>query len=388
MNSIIIECQHKNLRDIYQLTKSGITNINDAIALKNFQFLMENFELDMLKEFIEKTNNNMVEHDKKLTILIETNKIESEKKFSMFIEFFSNSNTKNIDLVIEITSKEIRKKAEIIKNIIENFSKNHIKIYIKNIDIINAPIIIGKAGIYTFNELEWEKYKENVEEQPLIVCGQNSLLIDVEKFKKYFKTKHELKTIMIASCKELLMISKIQRKNYQEYLKNLQEDIKLNKAAFNLATNYIRFWNYNWNDENKELILGILSNCKEIVQEFSSTEETIFKSCGVPLRFKVLFSSGFRKFDKLTLSERKYKKMTIKNIDEFNLADFQKFISFRERMNEIFDNCDRVRFFLSENMNRDDIFHQITYILNSYKIGFFCFDFNKRKEIIKLTDYL
>lgn len=388
INTAIIECNNKDLKNIYPLIKTAMTIINDGIALKNFQFLTDSYDLDLIKELIDKINKTSSEYDKKISLLIETSKIQKQKMMEQFIELFSKLNPKNLYFIIEISGKEIRKKVELVKRIIECFSRCRIKIYIKNIDIIPAPIVVGKAGIYTFNDFEWEKNEKIIEQEPLIICGQNSLLIDLERFKEYFKEKHELKTIMSACCKELLMISKLQRKNYQEYFRNLQEHVKLGKGVISLATNYIRFWNYNWKDENKELIIDILNNCKEVVQEFCYTEETIFKSCGIPLRFKVIFSSGFRKFDKTTLSERKYKKMTIRNIDDFKKKEIVDFINFREKINEIFNNCDRVRFFRSGIIDNDDVLHEITFILNSYKLGFFCFDFTERREIIKLTDYL
>jgi hypothetical protein len=88
------------------------------------------------------------------------------------------------------------------------------------------------------------------------------------------------------------------------------------------------------------------------------------------------------------MGEREYKKTTVKSIDDYYSGDIKEFITAREKIFEIFDNCDRLRIFRSHESKEEDILREFSFILNTYKIPFFTYDFSQLRGMIKLTNFM
>jgi hypothetical protein len=80
---------------------------------------------------------------------------------------------------------------------------------------------------------------------------------------------------------------------------------------FSHSKNYIRFWNYGWKEYklDPQLVLELMKSTKETTDEFCMSEETIYKSCGMPTRFRIGFSCAFREMNKEEFSEEKFRKL-------------------------------------------------------------------------------
>ena len=132
----------------------------------------------------------------------------------------------------------------------------------------------------------------------------------------------------------------------------------------------------------------LIKSTKELVDNFCYSEETIVKSCGVPIRFKIAFSSAFRNFDQKFMGERDYKKFTITKAEDYYNNEIKGFLVAREKMFEIFDGGDRLRIFRKNDFAPQEILHEIGILMNAYRIPFFTYDFSGLKGMVKLTNFM
>ena len=69
-------------------------------------------------------------------------------------------------------------------------------------------------------------------------------------------------------------------------------------------------------------------------------------------------------------------------------GEIKEFITAREKMFEIFDGGDRLRIFRTNEFKEHDIIHEISILLNAYKVPFFTYDFSGLRGTVKLTNFL
>ena len=173
---------------------------------------------------------------------------------------------------------------------------------------------------------------------------------------------------MLNASKALLLATTAQRRKSDLLFAPLNKLNGSNQSKFfSYSFNYIRLWNYDVamvkneqgiNDatliEPEDFIL-LLNNIVEEIDEFCKSEETVFKSCGIPIRFRIYLSSAFRKFDKDFLSKRSYKKMSIRSIKDFSSDSLIADLKIREKLLDVFKGGDRVRFFRTGDFTTEEI---------------------------------
>jgi hypothetical protein len=393
LNSILLECEYtKDINILYKTIFDCFTNVNDTIALNEFEIIINNSNDQALKDFLEKISKDSENYNKTISIII--NLSSCNNNLNKFINHYINSQTKNskrINIIFNITNRDLQKNSKNIINIFEKFSSSKIKINIKNSDIAKAPYFNGRAGIYNFDEQDWINYcKESKGKSLGISCSQSQIGINVTKFFEEYKSNTEFRNAVLDTAKTLLLANNIQRRKSSEYFQNINTINSENKSYFyKFNRNYIRFWNYDWHrtiheDTFHELILST----KELVDNFCRNEETIFKSCGIPIRFKIAFSSAFKNFDQNFTGERGYKKITINKIEDYYSGEMKSFLQYREKMFESFDGGDRFRIFRSSNFSSSDIIHELGILLNAYRIPLFTYDFSSLRGTIKLTSFI
>lgn len=331
-----------------------------------------------------------MDYNKNITITIDFGHVTKREPIIDFIKIFADIKPTNMQTIFEMKNKDLQKYHAIIEQAVISFSKKKIKLNIKNNTSKRAPYIIGRAGIHTLEDEDWEIYKKESRGKVIgLSCVQSTVGVDVNSFFKEFDTHADFRKFILKTAKALLSANTIQRKKSREYFKNIHE---LNKDHANdffmFSRNYIRLWNYDWKEEKQEHIISLLKSCQEEIDFFCHQEETIFKSCGIPIRFKIAFSSAFKNFDKGFLSKRTYYKTTIKKIDELYTEEMKRFIQTREKICDIFDGGDRIRFFRSGNFTPQQIIHELSYILNSFELPLFCYDFAERKGNISLKNFI
>jgi hypothetical protein len=150
---------------------------------------------------------------------------------------------------------------------------------------------------------------------------------------------------------------------------------------FSYSRNYIRFWNYGWKESklDPKLVLDLIKSTKKTTDDFCTSEETIYKACGMPTRFKIGFSCAFKEMNKEEFSEEKFRKLQIRRLEDLYSEEIKKLIFEKEELFNLFDGGDRLRFYRTGEFAPKDIVREINVILNTYRIPFFCYDFGEIK---------
>ena len=183
-------------------------------------------------------------------------------------------------------------------------------------------------------------------------------------FKENLDNK-EFRDLILKTAKTLLKVNMTQKKKANEYFKRLNELNKPHtKKFFAYSKNYIRFWNYDWREKQHEHIIELLESTKQEINKFCTTRETIYRACGIPFNFDIVFSSVFRQYTK-NLSKRRYIKTTIRKFRDYHTSDIVKFIETREKLFKTFDGGDRTRFFRSEEFTPQDVIREIMFLMNT-----------------------
>jgi hypothetical protein len=385
INSIVLLCKKiERIEKLKEIILESFSYVNDAIGVNDFEIIIEKTPIDKILNFFNDLEQECYDFGKSISIIIDFTNIKDEIKIIEIIKHFSTLNTKHINMIFDVDTKEIQKYQNLMENIIIYFSKSKIQIHIKNQECHKAPYILGKAGPYTFNEDEWNIYKEEFEKTtPSIVCGQSAISIDVDGFFKETKSTSQFRQLILNSAKTLLFANSNQRNRSNEYFKFLLELNKPNTNLLFYSRSYIRFWNYGWkrNKSEDENTIESIKSTKELIDEFCTAEETIYKSCGMPTRFKVSFSCIFRDTYKELFTQEKFKKLQIKGINDLYSEDIKKIIFEKEKIFNIFDGGDRLRFYRGGIINEKEIIRELIIIMNSFKIPFFCYDFGQIKGL-------
>lgn len=393
-NSVMLQAKRiETIEKLSEIILESFSYINDTIGINDFEIIIEKTTEDKLNLFFEKIEQECSDYGKTLSITIDFSNIKDPEKIKNTLVNFSERRLNSINIIFDVTLKEIQKYEEIFKNIITSFSKSKTQLFIKNQEAHDAPYMLGKTGPYTFREEEWKLYKEEFKNKiPSILCSQTTVLVDMEKYFKLNQNSFQFRQFVLNIAKSLLYANSIQRNRSNEYLKyfiNLNEPYI--EKLFSYSRSYIRFWNYGWKKIDKEpnLIIDLLKSTKEVIDEFCTSEETIYKACGMPTRFKIAFSCAFKEAKKENFSEEKFKKIKIKKMEDLYSDEIKEILSEKEKIFKIFDGGDRLRLYRSTNFEPKDIIREIRILLNSFQIPFFCYDFGElNQEDMSLNTFI
>ncbi len=397
INSLIIESTIRNdISSLYQLVNELYPSYNDVLGLNRFEEVIASGDLQDLRAFIKKCDIDTRDYNKYINLLIDLSNVKDAVKLSDFIESFASINPEKMFVVFKANSRTISNHTRFIKQLIKHFAANKIRINIQNKDLKEAPYMIGRAGAYTFNDDEWVSYEDEFKGRTIgLCCSETSLYIDVHRFFREKKSFSEFRSFILKAAKALLTASTAQRKKSDVFFKTLND---LNKGYqnrfFAYSHNYIRLWNFDLSQfpgldkEEHKNFEALIKSCAEDINEFCKSEETIFKSCGIPIRFEVVLSSAFRRFDPEFLSPRKYKKVTVKGIHDFQEPELLEYLRRREELISVFRQNDRVRFFRAPNFSYEEVISEFNFLLNGFNIPLFSYDFKPRIGELTLDSFI
>jgi len=385
LNSIVLLGEKiENIKELDSIIDKIFPLINDCFCIDNFNEIIGKAKEDEIFEFFKKIDSECENFGKKASFIISFYKL---KDFDKVLGKIIESNLKNIIFIYDLDSEELQENFGLISRIIFIYLKYNKIIYIKNKKIQKAPCFIGKAGPYSFSDKEWLEKKEIL----AIACSQSSLIVDTEKFYSLYELDSEkFSQLMLNISKAFLSANSLQRRKSEDYFREILSLNHPNEKEFlELSRNYIRFWNFGLSqpDTNPEIVLNMISEAKKKINEFSLAEETIYKSCGMPTRFKISFSCSFKEAsDKLSFA--KYKHLEIKNLEDFYDKKIKKEILARESISSMFDGGNDITFHRTGNFNCDDIVREISIIMGNYKLPFFSYSFGSLKGDMKITSFL
>jgi hypothetical protein len=389
LNSIIIfSKKFPNLDELYNAVTSLFSCVNDTICLESFDYFFHETPLEPLVDFIEKLNKECEDYGKKASIIIDLHKTKDKNLLLDFLSLYEKKKLENIYIFFDLNTNVIDMNIDIFKKIIDIFSRSKASLFIKNKDVQLTPYFVGRSGPYCLDKKEWQFYSEELKNNKILACSQSSVIVDVNRIlKEYGQDTKKFDEFLLNVAKALLAANTSQRRKAEDYFKALIEINKPFEPEFLvLSRNYIRFWNYNIaNERETEFLLTLLAHSKKKIDSFCHGEETIYKSCGMPTRFKVAFACAFKEASE-KLSKEIYDKTEVKKFDDLQKKEIKKILSIRESICNIFDGGDRVGIYKTEKINPDEIVKEIIFLLQNYKIPLLSYNF-KGIGNLKLTTF-
>lgn len=403
INSLILRANIcSSSAELYTIIHGLYPNYNDVLGIYGFEQIIDSDSLQELTNFVRKLDLDTKDYNKYLNLIIDISLIKNSVKLTDFVSAFTEINPERIYIIFRTNFKTLNNHTRFVKQMIKSYSENKIRVNIQNTDVRFAPYLIGRAGSYTIPDDEWEEYKNNFYDKTIGLCfSETSLYVDIYRFFKSKRRLSELRSFLLKASKALLLATTAQRRKSDLLFEPLNKLNGIHQSKFfAYSFNYIRLWNYDVAMEKNEKGLSdatliepkefvqLLHNIVEEIDEFCKSEETVFKSCGIPIRFRIYLSSAFRRFDKDFLSERAYKKMGIKNISDFSSEAMIADLKLREELLKVFKGGDRVRFFRAGNYGPEEIIDELNHIMSTYNIPLLSYDFKERKGEVTLDNFM
>ncbi len=385
LNSILIECQRfDDLKELLHFISTCFSNVNDVIALNDFELLFHKYDSERMENFINKLNSRCSDYGKRICCIFDMTNFKNEEEVIKFLKNYQHSKHKNISFIFDTKVREFQEHSLFFEKIIKIMEDKEDYLYIKNQDLHEAPYLIGRGGPYAFDENEWRRYKKDLQKKMhCLICAHSSIMVDGQRFfEEYKRDPEEFRKFNMKVAHALLNANSIQRRRAEELFSDL---ILLNepyvKDLFIFSKNYIRFWNYGWKREDfdQDFLIDMLKKSKDSIDRFCLSQETIYNSCGMPTRFRIAFSFAFESFVKDIFSKSLFKKFVISGIKDFYKEDIKKILEDKERLFGVFDGGDMITFNRIGKIDSKDIIREISFIMNTYKIPFFRWKFGDVK---------
>jgi len=388
MNSILLDCRRFNINKLSAVVQQTFSNVNDCICLDDFGHIIKQ---EGALELISMLDNEATNYGREISLTFKMSEIDNPELLKRFIRDFFQMAPQNINIVLNLSSKDMTKSPELLRSIISLYIDAKKNLVIKNDDAHRAPCFMGKIGPYTFYDSDWEVFEKTVKDHVFgLACSQSTIIIDVYRFFREFNSKKKFRGMIMNIVKTLMSANSIQRKNSEEYFKNLNTLNKPHmKDFFMFSNNYIRFWNYGWKQPSldQDYVIDLIKSTKDDVIEFCSAQETIYKSCGIPTRFKVAFSCATEQYD--YLSKREFKRTIINSPEDLNSPQITSQLKDKERITRIFDGGDIASIHRRGDIDPEDVFRELSILLSNYKIPLLSYRFGHRRDgNLKLTTFI
>lgn len=390
LNAIFLEAGAFNSpQRLAHTTRECFSVVNDVLGLNRFEELIERAALDEVLALIERLEGDAGDYEKRVSIVISLPRLGDEAKMLAFIEGFAALAPERVGLIFNITPDALRKHRRLLLQLIPALAERKIKITIKNSKIHPPIYLLGRAGPYTMLRDDWAAYLGSSRGDTLgaAIC-QSSMALDLARFFATHSGLANLEDCMVNAAKALLRANLLQRQHAQEYYPILHRLHPLRlRRFFDHSGLYLRLWNYDWKSSDREMMLEMLRAASERVEAFSLGQQTIFKSCGMPMRFRILLSSAFFKFGE-ELSARVYHKSTIRRLEDLRTPQMREYIALREALFAIFAGGDRIRIFRAGAIEARSILEEWSHLLTTHDLPLITYDFHGLSGDVKLTSFI
>lgn len=385
LNAIIINVKQSDTTvTVRQHVEKALQLTNDSVGIVGAERLIASEDLSGLSTFLKQLDVDTRDNNKTITLHIDLALTPQTASTEDFFDTYAAMRPARVNLCLGITHPFLLKHQRLLKHIIRAFAEHTIKINLHNKDVHASPILVSSAGTCTLAEQDWQHYLSVGGGQP-ICASQHSVAIDVQRYFSLKKSNKEFREFIIKLAKGLLE-SSLQQRRYADPSSLSNEGNP--HAFFRYGTNLIRLWNYDWQEEEQPHFIELLSTVAAELEEFCLAEENIFKSCGMPIRFRVSLASTFPHFEQGFFSQRRYKKLTVNNGKDLSDPVMRKFLLARERLFKVFNGNDRLRIFRSTPVDPDDVLQEIRFLSSTYALPLLTYDFAKRKTYLTLDQFI
>lgn len=371
VNCIFVEGERfSSLTELSSRLTQILPTVNDTIGVLRAETVLSSGEdyagiLSLLEREVEY---------RRLAFVFRITELKNIDSFVAFCREYCSLCPKNIDVVLAIHTNEWQEQREILLRVLPLFIASGMKINIKNNSVLTAPLVSGQAGPYTVLPADWKTYCSETRglRDGLVACS-STMAIDVLELSQQKDSLHAAARLGIES---LFLGERAKRKGFSQSLRLLRE--------MNISTDFshwaLRFWNYDLADE---LLLPRLSSARDVVRDFCSLQERVYRACGTPIRCSAWLTSTFGKFG--GVSARAYRKKTITGLS--TLESMNEHLRVREKLARFFIG-DRVRVFRKGGASPEIVFDEIAYLLRTYSLPLFTYDFSQLRGDTKLTEFL
>jgi len=353
--------------------------VNDTIAINNFQTMINTKQLSSLQNFLVFTNNLLRDYNQKLSLIMNVSYLNVER-FNAVLKTLSLLPSRVINIVLKLNHKSMSSLDVLLSKSLKLFMDNNFKLNIHNANAFKGVLYPGRAGVYALHK--------NVKNALGVVSSATSIGIDVKRFTEKLKTFTAFRKLSLAAAKTLLLITSIQFKTFKQNIKRLQILSRENPAiVFSHSKSYVRLWNYDWEGVEKNNLLDLMLSVRETLKIFARSEEMIYKSCGLPMKFNIGLSSAFKTYKLKFLSKKHYFKQRVYSLKDLTSPVMKNFLRVRERLINIFEGADRVRIFHAS-ASPEKIFEEVSYLTTTTNLPLISFDFTAKPRDLKLTQFL
>jgi len=382
LNAVLLDIKDDDdAVSVHTRVNTVMRSVNDVVGLHGFERLLMNEDLQTLTNLLKQMDIDTRDNSKRVSVNLDLTTMPVSAYAEDFFESYALLAPPQVNVVLSVTPKTMERHHRLVKRLVKGFSDATLKINLHNKDVHEAPIIVGTAGVYTLQDEEWQAYLEELRDKTMGLCVcQTSAGVDVHRFMAEHKNPREFREFILKIAREMVESNTQQRKRADSYfaeLNGLQEEPH---AFFRFSNNLIRLWNYDWEGEEYEYFVDLLRTTSDQLAEFCRTEETIFKSCGLPIRFNTSMASMFSKFEPGFFSKRRYRKLTVTGLRMLKGERMREFIKARERIAKLFSYHDRLRIFRATPASPDEVFEEMRHLLKEYALPHVTFDFAERRD--------
>jgi len=388
-NAILIEGRLiKDARHLHDSVSELFTAVNDVISINHFEDVIER-EPDVLRA-LKDIEADAKMYDRRICLTIDMTNVIKEDVLIHFVSSILQEAHDHILLIFDTTSRELMMRSSFFEKIIVLYARAKLKLNIKNDDVLDAPLTIGKAGPYGFDDNQWRIFKKKKQKDTFAVgCGVASVVIDMKSFQDEFKQAHMLQECILQVAKSLFIANTQLRAHIDDYANLKVLNRESNVDLFSLSHNYIRLWNYDPLDpEARALQLTTLLEVRDALEQYAKAQETIYLSCGMPIRYNCNFSVAYRRFDKNFLLQQAFDHVKIARTEDLYDDKTKDLLLFLERMNNVMSFTNEARIARTGIINPADILREVSIILSSYRLSFFCYDFSNIDDTTTLEAFI
>ncbi len=337
-------------------------DVNDALGILEVESLLDGDAIGSAKQAIERVLINAEDAKKGLTLNIDIGK-DKKARIPEFLDFVF-SQDKRMDVVLRGEVGHFQKNKKVLEAALKSCQMRRKRIFVQNTSVLHAPAIIGNAGLYVFDEKEWQE-----EQKPdiLIMAGM-SMEIDMALFFKRYQSE-EWARLVRQTLKSIFLAGRMQRTSY---VAPLIDQKSLCRSAFVLARNYVRV-----HESKDPRMRKLMPELKEQCAEFCADQEYVYRACGIPLRFRVAVGRKGRMEADFVPVIRK-----MKDIDDPKVMNAIEGYLAMEEQNQGYD------FFHVWMPPRDgDIAPDVLSLLARFEIPIVCIDFSEKRGEVALTQF-
>ena len=351
------------------------TEINEAIGVYRFEKIIEEGDVQAIREGLHRLDLEAKDFNREVCLLVNMKQV-NEDKLKHFIEEWMRLQPEKIRVIWRLDSDWLDRHLELGKYMIKLFSEHKLMLFMANSSLEHSPSFFGKTGIHKMSEEEWESFLKS--EMELGWCTMCTLSLDVKRFFNGVRSFQEFRSMVRKAAKALFLGNWAVQDQGASRLVTLSHVNEGTRLFYQLGSNQLRFVNFPVKGAEADHFLSLLESCQAEITRFVKVQETIFKSCGMPLKFKI--SLG-------TAEETNQYAYVISKTQDFFKPEFQEYIQRKERLTKVFAGKEALHWMALDG-NPEEKLNQIHYVLDHINIPLLGLSFGEEKGVLKLTNFL